>query len=166
MPESAEEQARIVTPWSEAGDPSPWPAAFDQAPGRYPGPDAPRIMVIDDDPLLLRATARLAISWGYRCETYSEPRLALLAAAESAPDLVIVDIDMPDLDGSEVIERMRMIAAATRILAVGGDGGGRPRSRMPDLSRVMGLDAVIEKPIAAWRLRATLKRLIDLRDCN
>jgi DNA-binding response OmpR family regulator len=140
------------------------PAALDHYSGRYPGIDAPRIMVVDDDLLLLRATWRLAISWGYQCETYSEPRRALLAAEERAPDLVIVDIYMPDIDGFEVIKRMRAMAGTTRILAVSGDAGCRQRTHVLDMSRAMGADAVLEKPIAAGLLRATVKRLVGPAD--
>ncbi|NCC30109.1 MAG: response regulator [Gammaproteobacteria bacterium] len=166
MPGTAEERARAVASWSGSADRAPRPAAFDRSAGLYPGTDAARIMVIDDDRLLLRATARLATSWGYRCETYSEPRRALLAAEESAPDLLIVDIDMSDLDGLEVIKQMRMIAGATRILAVGEDVGCGQRTNVLDMSRVIGADAVLEKPIAAGRLRATVKRLIGPEDRN
>ncbi|MFB1486404.1 MULTISPECIES: response regulator [unclassified Thiocapsa] len=166
MPGTAEEQARTVTPWSGFADRAPRPATFDRSSGLYPGTDAARIMVVDDDLLLLRATSRLAISWGYRCETYSEPRRALLAAEASAPDLLIVDIYMPDIDGFEVIKRMRTMARATRILAVSGDVGCGQRTHVLDISRVVGADAVLEKPIVAWLLRATVKRLLGPAECD
>ncbi|EGV16810.1 response regulator receiver protein [Thiocapsa marina 5811] len=161
---TAEEQRRNVTPCSGPVDRALRPAAVDQSSGRYPGSDAARIMVVDDDLLLLRATSRLAISWGYRCETYSEPRRALLAAEESAPDLLIVDIYMPEIDGFEVIKRMRRMAGPTSILAVSGDAGCGKRTHVLDMSRVMGADAVLEKPIGAGLLRATVKRLVGPAD--
>jgi EAL domain-containing protein (putative c-di-GMP-specific phosphodiesterase class I)/DNA-binding response OmpR family regulator len=118
------------------------------------------LLVVDDDERLLQATSRLASSWGYRCETYSDARAALRVCEASPPALMIVDIYMPELDGIEVIQRMRQSAPATRILAVSGDVVQGQPTHVLEMCQFLGADAVLQKPIAPERLRATLERLI------
>lgn len=65
-----------------------------------PPPDTrPLIMCVDDEPLFLRALARLLRRHGYRVVTYEDPDRALEAVPEVAPDLAIVDLVMPGMDG-------------------------------------------------------------------
>jgi EAL domain-containing protein (putative c-di-GMP-specific phosphodiesterase class I)/FixJ family two-component response regulator len=118
------------------------------------------IMVVDDDQRMLHATARLATSWGYPCDTYMHARAALEASEDAAPALLIVDIYMPQLDGFEVIKRMRQIAPSTRILAVSGEMVRGQHTDVLEICRALGADAVLEKPIPPERLRASLERLI------
>ncbi|WP_296806069.1 EAL domain-containing protein [Thiocapsa sp.] len=118
------------------------------------------IMVVDDDPRVLQATARLITAWGYRCETFTDARTALQVCEEAAPDLLILDTFMPELDGFEVIKRMRTIAPSSRILSVSGDALRGYHTNVLEMCRALGADAVLQKPIAPERLRATLERLI------
>ncbi len=118
------------------------------------------LLIVDDDPRMLQATSRQVASWGYRCETYSDPRAALRACAASPPTLMILDVYMPELDGIEVIKRMQQIAPATRLLAVSGDVIRTHHTNVLQMCRFLGADAVLQKPIAAERLKAALGRLI------
>lgn len=118
------------------------------------------LLILDDDPRMLQATARQVASWGYRCETYSDARAALRVCAASPPALMILDVYMPELDGIEVIRRMQEIAPATRLLAVSGDVIRTQHTNVLQMCRFLGADAVLQKPIAAERLRAALGRLI------
>ncbi|MFB1486383.1 MULTISPECIES: EAL domain-containing protein [unclassified Thiocapsa] len=129
--------------------------------GRIDGGEIGRtIMVVDDDQRMLHATARLVTDWGYRCEIFADARTALQVCEVAAPRLLIVDIYMPQLDGFEMIKRMRRIAPATRILAVSGDVIRGHQTNVLDMCRALGADAVLQKPIAPDQLRAVLERLI------
>ncbi|EGV16805.1 EAL domain-containing protein [Thiocapsa marina] len=135
--------------------------APDEPTGRIIGGEIGRtIMVVDDDQRMLHAIARMVTAWGYRCETFTDARTALQVCEETAPAVLIVDIYMPELDGFEVIKRMRQIAPSTRIIAVSGDVVRGHHTNVLDMCRVLGADAILQKPIAPERLEATLERLI------
>jgi CheY-like chemotaxis protein len=123
-----------------------------------PADTRPRVVLIDDDPRLLQATARLIGTWGYRCETFIDGRAALSAMTQDPPALLLVDIYMPDLDGFEVIARMRQITLATRIIAISGDiVRGHPTNALA-VSERLGADATIQKPFRPEQLRNLLDR--------
>ncbi len=143
-------------------DPEPESSRAPSVPtGRINGGEIGRtIMVVDDDQRMLHAIARMVTAWGYRCETFTDARTALQICEDTAPALLIVDIYMPELDGFEVIKRMRQIAPSTRIVAVSGDVVRGHHTNVLDMCRVLGADAILQKPIAPDRLEATLERLI------
>jgi two-component system KDP operon response regulator KdpE len=66
-----------------------------------------RILVVDDDKALLRAMRINLVARGYTVDLSRDGRTALGAAAKHPPDLVIVDLGLPDMDGVEVIEGIR-----------------------------------------------------------
>ncbi len=122
-------------------------------------PAKPRVVLIDDDPRLLQATARLIGAWGYQCDTYDEARAALEAIAADPPDLLLVDIYMPEVDGFEVIARMRGIAPTTRIIAISGDIVRGHPTHVLAVSEQLGVDATIQKPLRPDQLQALLVEL-------
>ena len=124
-----------------------------------PATTSPRIVLIDDDPRLLAATARLIAAWGYRCETFTDGRAALTAMAADPPALLLVDIYMPELDGFEVIARMRLIAPGTRIIAISGDIVRGHPTHVLAVSEQLGVDATIQKPLRPEQLRTLLGQL-------
>jgi two-component system KDP operon response regulator KdpE len=66
-----------------------------------------RILVVDDDPQLSRALRITLRAAGYEVETAGDGRTALREAADQRPDLVILDLGLPDLDGTEVLAGLR-----------------------------------------------------------
>jgi two-component system KDP operon response regulator KdpE len=70
-------------------------------------PGGPRILVVDDDRPLRRALAINLRARGYHVEEAEDGRGALAAAASGKPDLVVLDLGLPDLDGTEVLEGLR-----------------------------------------------------------
>lgn len=125
-------------------------------------PVAPRVQVLDDDPRLLLASLRLLPRWGFRCEPYSDARAALAAIAHDPPDLLIVDIYMPDLDGFQVIARARRLAPQMRIIAVSGDIIQGETTNVLAMGAQLGADATLHKPFRPEALRATLEALVGV----
>lgn len=68
---------------------------------------SPRILLVDDDTAIQRATAPLLRSYGYDVEVAGTAAEALKSFVGRQPDVVILDLGLPDIDGVEVCRRMR-----------------------------------------------------------
>lgn len=65
------------------------------------------IMLVDDNPVHLKQLEEMIRPFGQRVLSFPRGRLALVAAEREPPDLVLLDISMPDLDGYQVCERFK-----------------------------------------------------------
>ncbi len=68
---------------------------------------AKRILVVDDSPIELKLTARILDQAGYEVLTATNGARALALARETQPDLVLLDLNMPQMDGYEVCRRLK-----------------------------------------------------------
>ncbi|MBB4963908.1 response regulator [Saccharothrix violaceirubra] len=66
-----------------------------------------KVLVVDDEPQIVRALRINLSARGYRVLTASDGASALAVAAEGRPDVVVLDLGLPDLDGTEVISGLR-----------------------------------------------------------
>ncbi len=69
--------------------------------------DAPNILIVDDTPANLRLLSEILQKEGYKIRPAPSGRLALLAAQHSAPDLILLDINMPEMNGYEVCRQLK-----------------------------------------------------------
>ena len=81
-------------------------------PGRLSPPppppkQGPMILCVDDDRSMLQSLSRLLHRHGYRVSTFEDPELVMTAIPDVAPDLALVDVAMPGLDGRELSRRIR-----------------------------------------------------------
>src|SRR5512143_3793007 len=67
----------------------------------------PHILVIDDEAQILRALRTILIAKGFRVSVASRGEEGLTLAAAQNPDLIILDLTLPDMDGFEVCARLR-----------------------------------------------------------
>ena len=72
------------------------------------------ILVVDDEPHLVRTLAINLRARDYSVETAGDGRSALQAFHDAPPDLVVLDLGLPDLDGVEVLRRMRQTSRTCR----------------------------------------------------
>jgi len=116
--------------------------------------------VVDDDPPLQRMLERTLAAEGFEVAVAGDGGAALLAAERSTPDVIVLDVAIPLLDGLAVCRRLRDKGVATPILML------TARDAVPD--RVAGLDAgaddYLVKPFAVQELIARLRALIRRHD--
>ena len=114
------------------------------------------ILVVDDDAPIRRMLSRTLAAEGYAVEASPDGGGALASVERSTPDLVVLDVAMPGLDGFSVARRLREKGLGLPILML------TARDAVPD--RVAGLDAgaddYLVKPFAAEELIARVRALL------
>jgi DNA-binding response OmpR family regulator len=73
------------------------------------------IMIVDDNPANLKLLEDMLLQRGYEVRSFPLGRLALAAATKNPPDLILLDINMPEMDGYQVCERLKSTAALSDI---------------------------------------------------
>jgi two-component system response regulator MprA len=115
-----------------------------------------RVLVVDDDPALRRMLERSLVAEGFAVTAAADGGAALVEAERAAPDVIVLDVAMPGLDGLAVARRLRAKGLPTPILML------TARDAVPD--RVAGLQAgaddYLVKPFAVQELIARLHALI------
>jgi two-component system response regulator MprA len=115
-----------------------------------------QVLVVDDDPPISRMLERTLVAEGYGVEVAADGGAALAAVERSVPDLLVLDVAMPGLDGLAVCRRLRRAGLALPILLL------TARDAVPD--RVAGLDAgaddYLVKPFASEELLARARALL------
>ncbi|BBA36666.1 signal transduction histidine kinase (STHK) with CheB and CheR activity [Methylocaldum marinum] len=103
------------------------------------------ILVVDDNVSSADSLSTLLQAYGYQVQVVYDGKLALERVQERVPDVVLLDIGMPQMDGYEVALRMRENPrlAATRLIAVSGYGQEEDRQR----SRQAGFNHHLVKPV-------------------
>ena len=74
------------------------------------------VYLLDDDTSVLKATSRLLDSVGWQVNAFTDPNTFLEHAATHCPELAIIDILMPQMNGLEVQTRLRHISPGTRVI--------------------------------------------------
>jgi two-component system, OmpR family, response regulator MprA len=144
----------VTSPVGErAGD------ATDRKPAREHSPARERVLVVDDDPPLRRMLERTLVAEGFEVTLAPDGGAALVAAERAAPDVIVLDVAMPALDGLAVCRRLRGKGLPTPILML------TARDGVPD--RVAGLEAgaddYLVKPFAVQELIARVRALTRRR---
>lgn len=113
-----------------------------------------KILIADDDPQILRALRITLTAKGYDVITAADGAQAISAAIESQPDIFLLDLGMPRLDGIAVIQGIRGWSTSP-ILVVSGRAGAADKVEALDA----GADDYITKPFAIEELLARMRAL-------
>jgi two-component system, OmpR family, KDP operon response regulator KdpE len=118
---------------------------------------APRVLIVEDEPALLRALRINLRARGYDVAIAATGRDALAEARRRLPDVVLLDLGLPDTDGGEVIRELRGWSRAPVIVLSGRAGSGDKIGALD-----AGADDYVTKPFdmeeLLARLRAALRR--------
>lgn len=121
-----------------------------------------QLLVVDDNPATLYATSRILRNAGFEVMTAETGTLAVEMAASHPVDLIVLDINLPDLDGFEVCRRVRSIPASSTVRVV-----YLSASFVDDVHRVegyeAGADAFLTHPVEPTVLVATIRALLRTR---
>ncbi len=111
-----------------------------------------RVLVVDDEPQLLRALEINLRAHGYQCVTAVDGETALAAASEHHPDIVVLDLGLPDIDGVEVIRRIRGWSQV-HVIVLSARHGSQDKVDALDA----GADDYVTKPFGLDELLARLR---------
>jgi two-component system KDP operon response regulator KdpE len=111
-----------------------------------------RILVVDDDPQILRALRINLRARGYEVDAADSGATALRSAAAHPPDLVVLDLGLPDMDGAQVIRGLRGWSTVP-IIVLSGRAGGTDKVEALDA----GADDYVTKPFGVDELLARIR---------
>jgi DNA-binding response OmpR family regulator len=121
----------------------------------HPSVGRSRVLVVDDDATVAEVVSRYLQRDGYQVETAADGQMALDRALADPPDLVILDLMLPGLDGLEVCRRLRQAAPVPIIMLT---------ARGAEDDRVMGLDLgaddYLAKPFSPRELTARVRSVL------
>jgi len=123
---------------------------------RSPG----RILVVDDEPEVVTILTKYFADEGYVVDAAAHGGDALIAVSQYRPDVVVLDILMEGLDGVQVLERIRALDPAIRVIMISG-------STDPELkptAMAMGAFAYVSKPVALVQLHQAVAAALGRPD--
>lgn len=113
-----------------------------------------KLLIADDDPQMVRALRITLAAHGYEVVVAADGAAAIAAAAQTHPDLIMLDLGMPRLDGIEVIQALRGWTSVP-IIVVSGRTGSADKVEALDA----GADDFVTKPFQVDELLARLRAL-------
>jgi DNA-binding response OmpR family regulator len=115
----------------------------------------PHVLVVEDDPTLRMALVRALAERGYATSSAPSGMAGLSAAIDGRPDIVVLDLGLPDVDGTEVLRMLRAVSKVPVIVATARD----------DESQIVraldaGADDYLTKPFGTAQLDARIRAVM------
>jgi CheY-like chemotaxis protein len=116
-----------------------------------------RILIVDDNSVSADALAEGLGQLGHGVRACYDPVDALRVAGEFVPDIALLDIGLPGMDGYELGTRLRQQAGARRLRLVAVSGHGQERDH--ERSRIAGFDSHLVKPVDMTHIHEVIETL-------
>ncbi|MEE4273535.1 MAG: response regulator [Thermoanaerobaculales bacterium] len=117
-----------------------------------------RIYIVDDEPDMVELLATVLKGEGFEVETYTDGRAALARVLEEPPELLLLDLMMPDLDGFELLKLLRLDARGRDVVVLVVSARTGHRAQLETLQ--LGANAYIYKPFSPRELVAQVRQLL------
>jgi signal transduction histidine kinase/CheY-like chemotaxis protein len=117
-----------------------------------------RVLLVEDNPAAAEGLRELLTLWGHEVSFAADGEAALRAAAGEPPDVVLLDLGLPGMDGFEVARRLRRQPGFAEVLLVAVTGYGQERDR--ERTREAGFDLHLLKPVAPEDLKRLLRTAV------
>jgi two-component system CheB/CheR fusion protein len=143
---------RVRLPLSTSGKPDPTPAIE-----RPRLPEGAKIVVVEDNPDSRELLCHLLARFGFECHTAENGPEAIAVIERVQPDVAILDVGLPEMDGFEVARRLRADSRWADLYLIALTGYGRSSDRTT--SREAGFDEHLVKPVQLEQLLAALGKV-------
>jgi two-component system response regulator ResD len=122
------------------------------------------VLVVDDEPTITDVVSRYLQRAGYETRSAADGPRALQLAAEARPDLVVLDLMLPGMDGLEVMRRLRAAGNGRRLPVILLTAKGEPTDRVIGLR--LGADDYVAKPFSPAELVARVDAVLRRVDAS
>lgn len=117
-----------------------------------------QIIIIEDNPQNARMAQKLLLKAGHEVIIGEDGEQGLTAVFEGNPDLVLIDLGLPDIDGQTVVALLRQ-RSASRVPLIAFTAW--PQEKAMDMARAYGCDGVITKPINTRTFARQVEEFIE-----
>lgn len=119
----------------------------------------PRILVVEDNPLNLRLVRDVLQFAGYEVVAATSGEEGLSVAEADPPDLVLMDLQLPGIDGYETLRRLRNVGLELKVVAVTAFAMAEDQERVAQA----GFDGYLPKPISVRALPGQIEAFLTER---
>lgn len=121
-----------------------------------------RILVVDDDRDIRNLVVKTLDHQGYRVSEATSGKEALQAIDEARPNLILLDVNMPGIDGIQTVQKLRLRDDYVSVIFVSA------QSTVEDVIRGLdaGADDYVCKPFNVWELLARIRAQLRIKDLN
>ena len=119
---------------------------------------ASRILVVDDEPELLRALVVRLTAAGFTCEAAQDGKEGLEKTQRARPDLIIADLVMPEMDGYEMCHRLKAEAGTASIPVIVLTAV--PQHALDQRTKALGVARIMHKPFDSMELVSAVREVL------